>query len=235
MVVIKIAIVENEEYYVKALCEILKRWRAEEKFGCEVHMVSYPDGEAFLNSKIEEYHIVFMDIELDGRLNGIEAAKKLREHKIDVPLVFLTSYKEYIGIGYKVRALNYIVKPISYEDVRWCMEQVWESISDGCYIAKCKDGDYKIRYNDIIYIESSRHNVQIITADKVYIQKIAMKNLIQLLPKQFRQCHRTLIVNMSHIRSIHLKEIKVTGGTCLPVSTSYADELKKAYLGRIYV
>lgn len=234
MVVIKIAIIENEEYYVKELYGILKRWEAEEQEGCEINVVPYKDGETFLNSKMEEYHIVFMDIELDGKMNGIETAERMRKKEIGVPIVFLTSYKEFVWNGYKVRALDYIIKPINFEQVKWCMDEVWESVSDGFYFVRYKDENCAVRYNEIIYFESSLHYVDINTVGRKYRQMITMKKLKQFLPKQFKQCHRTIIVNINHIHSLHAKEINITGDIKLPVSSSYAEELRRAYLGRTH-
>ena len=115
------------------------------------------------------------------------------------------------------------------------MDNVWYGLSDGNYIFKEKNGQIAIPYSKIIYFQSFLHQIEIVTTEGTHKHKMVMKKLAEFIPGQFVQCHRTIIVNVNHILSMHPREIKVSGNVMLPVSSSCAEILKKAYLKKIRI
>lgn len=230
MITMKIAVVENEEFFISQMKEILEKWKADKQANCKIHIDTFQSGEAFLKSDLESYQIVFMDIQLDGKLNGIKTAHVLRNRKCEVPLVFLTSYSQYVLTGYEVRALYYIVKPVEYKKVAWCMDKVFEMEFQGAYIYKDKEMIHKISYKDILYFQSSLHYIDIFTLKRTFRQKLSLKKLKTLLPPQFVACHRTVIVNVLKIDYINGKELRMTDGSILPISNTYLENIRHAFL-----
>ena len=230
MITMKIAIVENEEIYITQIKEMLDRWKEEKKANCKIEINNFRSGEDFLKTDVDGYQIVFMDIQLDGKLNGIKTAHAIRNRKCEIPLVFLTSYSQYVFTGYEVRALYYIVKPVEYKKIVWCMDKVYEMEFQGAYIFKEKEILNKISYKDILYFQSSLHYMDIYTQKQVYRQKISLKKLKTLLPPQFVSCHRTVVVNVLKIDYINGKELRMTDGALLPISNTYLEDIRNAFL-----
>ena len=74
-----------------------------------VKIQCYQDTEAFLQSDVNSYHIIFLDMIL-GEKNGIEVARIIRQKNKTVPMIFISAYAEFALQGYSVRAFNYILK-----------------------------------------------------------------------------------------------------------------------------
>lgn len=230
MTIIQVAIVENEAVYVKQTEEMIHKWKNDNNIYCELCVDVFSSGEDFLKSKASEYHIIFMDIQLEGKLDGIQTAKKLRQGRCNVPLVFLTSFSQYVFTGYEVRALNYIVKPVEYERVAWCMNRIFEMEFQGYYVFKERDRIHKVSYNKILYFQSSLHYVDIYTEKDVFRHKMSFKKLQRLLPPQFIPCHRTVIANILKVDCLAGRELTMSDGSVLPISNTYIKLVRDMYL-----
>ena len=108
---LEIAIVEDEENYRNVLCEYLKKY--EQETGQEIHMSVFTDGDEIVENYTAKYDIILMDIEMQF-MNGMDAARKIREVDKAVIIIFITNMAQYAIQGYEVDALDYILKPISY-------------------------------------------------------------------------------------------------------------------------
>lgn len=230
MIVLKAAVVEDEVTCLEQITYALKAWEKQSEFNGRLEVVSFKSGEEFLDTAIEEYRIIFMDIELEGSLSGVEAAKKLREMGHDTPLVFLTAYKDYALTGYKVGAIDYILKPVTAEAVGECMKRVFQSASGGCFLIRDKDSMVKIPYDKILYFESFDHYIEIITDQGRCRQIITLKKLKGILPIQFVQCHRTLLINIRRLERIDGRNATMANGVSLPISRTYLEQVRLAYI-----
>ena len=216
---IHVGIVEDNPIAVEQLRKQLDKWKNE--YTCEIVYYVETSGEDFLLHIPKELDIVFIDIQLH-KLNGIQLAHELRNKNYDFEIVFLTAFSEYVFQGYEVRALNYLLKPISYEDVKKCMDFILEQLATKHYVFLKNQSIYKIPYNDILYLTSYRHYVEIKTTKTNYRELTTLKNFLSQLPPQFMQCHRTTIVNIQHVLSIN--------GTLLTMSDNVVNPVSKTYL-----
>ena len=110
---IKVAIVEDEA----TVQELLKGYFTEfQKTSEETFSLSvFNNGEAFLDKFKPVYDMVLMDIEMPG-INGMETAERLRKIDKNVVLIFVTNLAQYALKGYEVDAIDFAVKPLSFED-----------------------------------------------------------------------------------------------------------------------
>lgn len=178
--------------------------------------------------------VVFMDIQMP-ELSGIEFAKIL---PADTKVIFTTAFNQYAVDGYKVGAIDYLLKPISYEDFLDAANKAsdWFNVVRKQNIYK-RDrymfvkSDYKlvqIKLDDIQYIEGMKDYVRFFVEGlpKPIMSLMNMKKIEDFLPHdEFRRVHRSYIVNMSKVKLIDRCRI-VFGETYLPISESYKDEIQ---------
>lgn len=118
---LKVAIVENNPDDLALLCENLEKYKKSNN--TKILISSFKSAEAFLASNINDYDLAFIDIELDGE-SGIEASLKLRKKNQSIFIIFVTNMPQYALQGYKVNALDYIIKPITYNALAFRMKQI---------------------------------------------------------------------------------------------------------------
>ena len=105
----KIAIVEDEIQYVNQLENQIKKYAIDK--GVEIDTTIFSDGMSFIENYKPIYDAILMDIEMP-HLDGMAAASELRRVDEDVPLMFITNAPQYAISGYKVRAIDYVIKPV---------------------------------------------------------------------------------------------------------------------------
>lgn len=110
---INVAIVEDEKPAAELIGSYLQEFgrQEEEEFSVRV----FGDAVSFLENYKPDFDLVFMDIMMPS-IDGMRAAKKLRERDRNVQIIFVTSMSQFAVKGYEVAALDFIVKPVSYFD-----------------------------------------------------------------------------------------------------------------------
>ncbi len=190
----------------------------------------------------ETVHVLFLDIQMP-ELNGLEFSRMVSP---EMRIIFTTAFGQYALDSYKVNALDYLLKPISYTDflqsankaVQWYeLKQKVEGTgmgnteADDCIYVK---SDYKlvqIALDKILYIEGLKDYIKIHVENepKAILSLISMKAMEEKLPSQrFLRVHRSFIVQKSKIKMIDRGRI-VFGKEYIPVSDSYKPDLQ-AYL-----
>ena len=178
--------------------------------------------------------LLFLDIQMP-ELSGIEFAKILPK---DTKIIFTTAFPQYAIEGYKVNALDYLLKPISYEDflrstdkaLEWfCVAQKQDACrQDRFMFVKSDYKLFRVNLDDILYIEGLKDYVRIHLKNGEKIMSLmSMKKLEDYLPRpEFLRTHRSFIVRMSEVRTIDRFRI-VFGDTFIPVSDNYKDDVQK--------
>ena len=224
---IHVCIIEDEEQYSSLLKEMLRKWQDENSVVLSISLFS--SGKDFLAGKEPCFDLIFLDIQLGG-CSGIEIARRMREQGYEGEIVFLTAYQEYVFEGYNVRALNYFLKPIRYEQLDSCMQYVTRRLSASCFICRHYGDMTRVLYKDILYFTSSNQYTEIHTAGSVYRQAEPLKRVAARLPVQFIQCHRTAVVNIDHVEKLAGSTVCLDSGETLPVSKTYLDSVRALFL-----
>jgi two-component system, LytTR family, response regulator len=175
--------------------------------------------------------VVFLDIQMP-ELSGIEFAKILPK---DTKVIFTTAFNQYAVDSYKVDAIDYLLKPITYEDFLSASNKVleWFSIirkqniykEDRFMFVKSEYKLVQIELNDILFIEGMKDYIKIYTSsnDKPIMSLMNLKKIEDYLPSpEFMRIHRSYIVNMKKIKLIDRCRI-VFGENYIPISESYKD------------
>lgn len=180
----------------------------------------------------ERVDLVFLDIQMPD-INGMEFARTL---KSSTRLVFTTAFNEYALEGYKVSALDYLLKPFSYSDFLAAAKKAlsWFEMAATAQNAEENErepgifvkSEYKlihVLYDDILYIEGLKDYVKIYTAKepKPILSLMSMKTLEEELPAaRFVRVHRSYIIQKEKIDSINKKRI-VIGSKEIPIGDTY--------------
>lgn len=108
----RVCVLEDEKIVADKLCSFIEKYCAEQ--GVRVEVQVFPDAFALLEGYHADVDILFMDIQLPV-MNGMEAAKKIRETDEKVLIVFVTNLAQYAVEGYDVNAFDFILKPVEYD------------------------------------------------------------------------------------------------------------------------
>lgn len=169
--------------------------------------------------------LVFMDIDLPG-INGMEAAEYLRMHDAQTPLIFVTNLAQYAVQGYQVDALDFMVKPVSYEDFSLRMGRAMRVMERRASrsIAITSSGEtHVVELSDIRYVELQGHNLLYHVAGQTEPLKArgSMREARQELPQElFLPISQGCIVNMEHIRAVRNDSLDMDDGVTLYFSRS---------------
>ena len=173
--------------------------------------------------------LIFLDIQMP-ELSGLEFAKILPK---ETKIIFTTAFSQYAIDGYKANAIDYLMKPISYDDfldasnraLDWFQttHQAENASTDRFIFVKSEYKLVKIMFDDILYIEGVKDYVKIYLNNdhKPIMTLMNMKKIEESLPKpEFMRIHRSYIVHMKKIDGIDRFRI-VIGDAVLPISDSY--------------
>ena len=195
--------------------------------------------EAVYTLQTHPVNLLFLDIQMPD-LNGLDFAKVIGSQ---TRIIFTTAFSQYAIDGYKVNAIDYLLKPISYTDFINAAQKALANIvndhmpqpevmkeeedaKDSFFVKS----DYKvvrIRYDDVLYVEGLKDYVKIHLESnpRPILSLISMRMVEHFLPsKQFVRIHRSYIVNLQKINVVERSQV-VFGDKKLPISDSYRDQI----------
>lgn len=233
---VKVAIVEDEPSQVDVLRGFFDRYAAER--GVEFLLRCYDNALRFLSEYKADADIVFMDIDLPD-LDGMSAAHRLRAMDKNVPLVFATKMARFAVNGYKVGAVDFLVKPLLYEEFAATLGLVLERLAvtedDGISI-QTPNGLVFLPLNELKYIEVMKHRLFFHTSTGIVTRSGSLNEWEEKLKdRHFVRCNHCYLVNLRFVRSV-TEDSTTVGDETLRVSQSKSKTYKSAvirYLGGI--
>ncbi len=207
-------------------CEILEEYLSKVN---QAHLVATCNNplEAIEILNTQTIDLLFLDIQMP-ELSGISLAQILGNR---TQIIFTTAYRDYAVDGFNLKAVDYLLKPISFERFMQAFNIYLErtEISDNN-----TEGDYffvrserkmvKVVYDDILYIESLSDYLRIVTKDKEVITRETISRLEENLPQNFIRIHRSYIIPVSKIESFNHEWVEINGKE-LPVSRNYREQV----------
>ncbi len=186
-----------------------------------------------------EIDLLFLDVEMDG-ISGKDAAAQIRNFDKEICLVFVTGYTDYVFDGYKVNALDYVIKPASAKKLLDVLKRVREQLSDKydkTFSFKNPEGTYRLPLSNIAYFYSDKRKVNIVCTSRErslsYSFYGKLDEVEAKLSHAFVRIHQRYLVNPAHVERIGSENIAIAGA-CLPMSRalkeSAAVKLAKAML-----
>lgn len=189
--------------------------------------------------QLQEHRLIVLDIQMPD-LNGLELSRMLPQ---DTRIVFTTAFDQYALDGFKVNALDYLLKPINYNEFLTASRKAfeWFELKHQANPSREEDfiyvkSDYKlvqIRLEDILYIEGLKDYLKIYTENdpRPVLTLISMKSMEERLPSpRFMRVHRSYIVQMNKVKTLDKGQI-IFGKTRIPISDTYKTDIT-AYLNK---
>ncbi|HHT67152.1 MAG TPA: response regulator transcription factor [Erysipelotrichaceae bacterium] len=227
---IKIAIVDDINEHALMLKDFLLRYATENHFTFEIDI--YNNAVPFIEKYKADFDVVFFDI-LMPYLDGVNAARALREKDSNVILFFITATQQYALEGYEVDALDYILKPISYYEFALKFTKAIKKLGTkqpSSIVVKTNKGYKRIFEHDILYVEVIAHHCYFHTKDGVFKQYQTMKNVIKILNSDtFVKCNNCYLVNLAYVSSVKNHSV-IVNGEALLMSHPRKKEFTNRYL-----
>lgn len=209
---IRVAIVDDEEREIQTLQTFFEKLQTEVREEIRVH--SYRSGEELLNTYDNSLDMICLDIELGGK-DGIDTAREIRKRDQEVVLVFVTNMAQMAICGYEVQALDFLVKPVNYYSfsMKICNAvEIIKSRKSRNLVLRMPGGIQKISTDRLYYVEVSGHYLYFHTADGVFRQKTALKELEDALDGlSFKRCNNCYLVNLKYVDGVDKDDIQIAG------------------------
>lgn len=215
---------------------------------------SATEAHEILNNEIVD--AIFCDINMPD-LNGMDFVKSLATPPL---VVFTTAYSEYAVEGFKINAVDYLLKPFGLDDFRRAANRLKERIEavpqtsaptpttshpspipsddDDSIFVKTDYKVIKIAISDIRYVEAMSEylKIHLDSQPKPIITLLSMKKMEERLPDYFMRIHRSYIINLKQIQEVNKNRVIMDADTYLPIGDNYRDAfndyLNKKFLGK---
>ena len=217
---LRVAVVEDSDEDRALLEKNLRRYESER--GVRFDLTDFRDGEDLVTDYAADYDLILMDIQMTF-MDGMRAAKRVREMDPDVVIVFITNAPQYAIEGYQVRAVDYILKPISWfsfsESIARALRYV-KPLEKKYVTVALKGFKMKLELDKLCYVEVQDHQLIYSTVDGKFVAKGAMRDVeAQLAGRSFYRCNRCYVVNLKHVETCMGADVRV-GGDLIQVSRS---------------
>lgn len=179
------------------------------------------------------FDTALLDIMIDGRPAGVEAARALRRRGFHGPVVFLTTSRDYYADGFEVDAAHYLIKPYTYEMFREAMARIIRQAGRPCRTVELPLGRRRVPVaeNEILYVEVYGKETMVHTRQENLRVLLPLREVEALLAGgPFLRCFRNCVVNMAHIAHAEEDTFLLDDGTRVPITLRVKEEIKGEYL-----
>lgn len=207
----KIAICDDEALFlseVSAIAEEYKNARSGRRLTFDAF--SHPEDLLESAEKLGGYDIYILDV-IMPHLDGIHLGRKLREAGYDGKIIYLTSSPEYSLDAFRVRAFDYLIKPLQKEMFFRTMDEALASIAekkDKVLLVRTKERSVKLTYDSIMYAEFRKRAICYYLTDGQTVESMTLRTtfaqaMAELLSdKRFTACGQSMVVNLDHVTAV---------------------------------
>jgi len=224
----RLALCDDDRQFVKELKPLIYQYGNNHRF--EMVIDVFHCGEALLRSK-KAYDIIFLDYQMAG-VDGLSAAKTLRNRNVNCAIVFITSYpREFIRQAFEVNAFRFHEKPFERDSLYETLDDFFRMHGHDYPILLQHDREtVQIYTKDIIYLEAMNKHCMVHLADhRLYVAK-TMTKISELLPRShFHRVGRAFVVNFNFVSKYNSYEIFFKNGASVHISRRFLAVFKDAY------
>lgn len=232
----RIALCDDEIYYLQYEKRLIIDYM--ERQECEYQVDVFQSGKELLElkEKIQQYHILFLDIYMD-EIDGMATARQIRRFSSSTYLVFVTAFVTYALEGYKVNASRFLLKDqgnlkLAIEE---CLDAIIKEIkhSEWKHCFEFIEGRLEARLENLIYVESHLHKLIFHmkgTKQPRYTMYEKLDSIEVLLGKDFCRIHKSYLVNLKYIYKMKRYQLELYDGTFLNVAKGKYIEVNNRFI-----
>lgn len=225
----KIGICDDEKSTCIELEKMVREYAKQSML--ELETLVWHTGEKLCEAlKEQSIDLLFLDIELITT-SGIEVGRYIRNEleNHEISIAYISSKSSYAMELFKIRPIDFLIKPIRYEEVAETIEESLKYYRRNSLIFEYRTrGAYgKVQYKDIICFASDNKKIKIVTAASVPEFNGRLKDLLLQLPDNFVQIHQSFLINLDHVLECTYECVKMSGGIVLNISQPYRKEVRR--------
>ena len=230
---LKIAICDDDRGFLEQLQQLLVRWDP------DVRVAVFDDGDALIRTHTASpFDILLLDVVMP-LVSGIDLAREIREHDRTVKIVFLTSSPEFAVDSYRVRASNYLLKPVDPAALNRCLTDLAQELQEKERFLAVRSAYavHRIPLDTIEYVEAQNKRVlfslndgrDLTSTEPLYTYEPQLRE-----EDGFFKCSRSYIVNLHRIATYTAKEITMRSGFRIPIARSCQKSFEGAYFAAVF-
>ena len=231
VIMFKIAVCDD----IKVTCDELKEIILSKAKGALYENISvdiFYSGDALISDIGEGnlYDLIFLDIELGGKINGVEIGHIIRDEMDDyiTQIVYISSKNNYDRQLFDVQPLHFLQKPIDVSKLLNDIRLAIKILGKGNKIFEFKNlrNTVKVPYKDILYFESKGREISLVSCKMQYTFYDNIQELSKVLPDFFIYPHRSYLVNYGLIACFKFEELIMSNGDIIPISRNKRKEIR---------
>ena len=233
----KIAICDDEIQFIDSICPLFIQWA--KRHGIPLTLHRFTDGDALVMAHRKEcMDFIILDI-IMPLLSGMDTAKELRDMGQTLPIIFLTSSREFAVDSYEVKAFNYLMKPVDAGKLFAVLDDFLKTLDlpKNTFTAQTGSGFLQIMISDVDYLEAQNKQVLFYMSDgrTIAAHERFSKCAEVFSPKNgFCRCHRSYIVNLSNVKQFSKTEIITLHHAVIPISRNSYAAFKETYFRHMF-
>jgi two-component system, LytTR family, response regulator len=185
----------------------------------------------FLNR--EKIDLIFLDINMPD-INGMQLTQTLAAKPM---VIFTTAYSNYAVESYNLNAIDYLLKPITFERFLAAVNKAWSVLAlqnktatkedeAGTVFIKSGPHTYQVKISDILYLEKDGNYITVHLKDKQILIRENMGDIFDLVPPaEFVRVHKSFVVAIKHIAMIEVHQLIISGAK-IPIGSTYREYLR---------
>lgn len=220
--ILNVAIVEDDAESVKLLKSYFIRYQRENQ-NIAFEFYIFDDGVKIISNFKPIYDIILLDIEMEIT-DGLRTAEIIRETDRKVIIIFVTNMPQYAIKGYSVNATNYLLKPLPYfafsEEISKSIERIKREKQNKNIIIKTENSIKKIDSDEILFIESIKHDLIIHTEQDFFEIRDTLKKYEDILQDyNFNRANNSYLINLKHVKGVE-QDFALVGNHKLKIARS---------------
>lgn len=233
----KIAVCDDEILFTDNICSLLEAWG--KKNALQLTLFCFTNGDDLIDAHRNScMDLIILDVVMP-LLNGIETAKELRHTDAAVPIIFLTSAKDFAVESYDVKALHYLLKPVDETKLYHVLDDFLKTfhLSNHAFTVRTADGFCKILLDNVDYLEAQNKKVLVYFQDGKSIEICELFSKCEemfSIENGFYRCHRSYIVNLNSIERFTKTSLFMNNFTEIPISRNSYMAFKEAYFNYMF-